>query len=571
MATTDMTFKRVYVSNLDDRVTVQDIQKLFGLDLSDYLQKNTFVDLKVGENRAEVILPASNVDDIVKLTGMIMYDQTINVAATQGETETANETTTSEDTASDIRSMFLDTRRPEWAKNPITELEVCDAIHKAMPDDPTKTVKALWGTMLGCFRIESKSYAPYLSLKLIVREVELPLAPIRFNKTTNREYRDNRRTTFHSTFDPTGVKVTINDAWDKDNDSIPHESFDNAFLNKGIQIIKQTQPMLCRGSRSVMSTHRYLVAKVVNDDGSRRDLGNQIEVEGKVFRLHYYGITRWCSLCSAKHGRECPKKIRFEYLKELRQGRTEKRKIHSDSTLRYTNQLALTTDVACMSGGGLGQLCNWVKYDDKHAEVILAAGSNEVHSTDPLNEFVFTVKKAQEKIRHTAEAHEKVMVVLPPIPQDTPELKAKGEYLREALEAIEVVQTVQLESVPLEDDVHPSLEGTAIVLDQIDAALNKEIILEGCRDDAVLPRKYCQVQAVYKVGCRGCDNMEYTARLCAACREEAKQMDTKSLEDRIEQIRTILYPENNKSNKRGHEGSDTDDDGDKTQAKKVTV
>ena len=88
--------------------------------------------------------------------------------------------------------------------------------------------------------------------------------------------------------------------------------------------------------------------------------------------------------------------------------------------------------------------------------------------------------------------------------------------------------------------MHPSVEGTAIVLDQIDAALNKEIILEGCHDDAVLPRKYCQVQAVYKVGCRGCDNMEYTARLCAACREEAKQMDTKSLEERIEKIRTIL-------------------------------
>ena len=207
MAATDMTFKRVYVTNLDDRVTVKDIQKLFGLDLSEYLKKNTFVDLKVGEHRAEVIIPASNVDDIVKLTEMIMYGQKITVTTTQGETETVNEATTSEDGA-DIRSMFFDTRRPEWAKKTITELEVCDALHRAMPDDPTKTVKALWGTMLGCFRIESKNYAPYQSVKLLVRDVELPLAPIRFNKTTNREYRDNRRSTFQATFDPTGVKVT---------------------------------------------------------------------------------------------------------------------------------------------------------------------------------------------------------------------------------------------------------------------------------------------------------------------------------------------------------------------------
>ena len=71
-----------------------------------------------------------------------------------------------------------------------------------------------------------------------------------------------------------------------------------------------------------------------------------------------------------KHAKPCPKRIRF---KEMEMARlelvaTNKRKFYGDSTLRQVNQLALAHNVACMSGGGLGQLCNAIKLDTPHEE-----------------------------------------------------------------------------------------------------------------------------------------------------------------------------------------------------------
>ena len=108
----------------------------------------------------------------------------------------------------------------------------------------------------------------------------------------------------------------------------------------------------------------------------------------------------------------------------------EKRKIYADSTLRHTNQLALSTDVACMSGGGIAQLCNLIPYDSKHSDVVIQAGSNEIRNTDSLNEFVYTVQKTEEKLRKLATETEKVTLVLPAAPTVGPEEGAKAEFLK---------------------------------------------------------------------------------------------------------------------------------------------
>ena len=574
----EVTFKRVYVSSMEDRVTADDVIGLMGLDLTDYLKKNTFVQMFPDENRAEVIVPSDMISDLLKFDKAKMYGQEIGV--TIANTDNGSSSTSSSSSRGDggnnddtVSYLFLDTRRAEWAKKPISELEVCDALHLASPNDPTKTVKAFWGTMMGCFRIEARDFTSYLNMQVVLRNVELPLVPVRpSTRTEGKEYFDRRAFGGRPTnFDPAGVSVKIFDAWTLETQAIPHEHFDNYFIDMGVEIIKQTQPKKVYGSRHVLSTSRQLVVKIVNADGSRKDLGNQVIVDGKVFKMSYYGMEKWCGLCQKKHGKECPKRVRFEFLKELRRGKTEKMKIHADSTMRYTNQLALTTNVACMSGGGLGQLCNWIKYDDKHPEVIISGGTNEVHSTDPLNEFVYTVEKAELKIRDTASTHEKVMVVLPPIPQDVPELKAKAQYLREKMEAIEVVQTLQLKEVSFEDATHPTAEGTVEVLKQIDEAIGNGVIMDGCLEDVVVSNKYSQVQAVYKVGCRGCDRIEYTARLCTECREKAKEADTKMLDDLIEKYRGEMFPQVENTKKRSHDGDNDSDDGDKSQAKKASV
>ena len=132
-------------------------------------------------------------------------------------------------------------------------MEVCKSLHTASPNDSTKTVKSLWETMMGCFRVEYRDFTPYLGMKPSLRDLELPLVPVRINKATNVEYWDNHGTNFKeksSNFDPSHVKIKIKDAWEVEHQVIAHEMFDNYFAVMGIGIIKQTQPMYCNRSRN---------------------------------------------------------------------------------------------------------------------------------------------------------------------------------------------------------------------------------------------------------------------------------------------------------------------------------
>ena len=85
-------------------------------------------------------------------------------------------------------------------------------------------------------------------------------------------------------------------------------------------------------------------------------------------------MTKYCFLCDIKHGIECPRRVRNEFLSKLRAEEIKKRKIYSDSTLRQANQIALTTNVACMSGGGIGQLVNAINLDERLEEIIIHCG-----------------------------------------------------------------------------------------------------------------------------------------------------------------------------------------------------
>ena len=120
-----------------------------------------------------------------------------------------------------------------------------------------------------------------------------------------------------------GTLVTIYDAFDRPFRDIDGDEFDKYFLVKdGVEdIIKQTQPQFHKGTR-VLNGNRYLVLKTRNDE--QINVGSSLEIHGIKFNLMYEGMTKYCFLCSREHGRECPTKVRFEFLKKLRMGKTEK-------------------------------------------------------------------------------------------------------------------------------------------------------------------------------------------------------------------------------------------------------
>ena len=88
-----------------------------------------------------------------------------------------------------------------------------------------------------------------------------------------------------------------------------------------------------------------------------------------------------------------------------------------------------------MSGGGIGQLINAIPLDEKHDEVVLIGGTNEVAYTKNANEYVFTIEKSLQKLSKLAEAVPTTFV-LPCVPLNTPEMKAKADYLEESVRKI---------------------------------------------------------------------------------------------------------------------------------------
>ena len=542
----EITFKRVYVGNLDERVTVADIKKLFGLELTPYLQKNTFVDMKTGENRAEVIIPGENVGDIMIYNGMTMYDKNIEVTseqtsepvATNEDMETSSEPAPEPaQEEGEIIYMLLDVRNnPDLNFDPVKEVEVCAALHIDHSDDPHKAVKTFRGNREGTFAIESTDMTRYVGTSLVIRGHSIPLTPFRKRprgqQQQNRVYTQTRR----RRVDPDRLRIRIFDAWELRHRNIDDRLFNDYFKSLGAEIIESTQPETCRDDHEIFNTNRFLFVKKVKDDGSPIDFGNRITVAGQSFRLSYYGMQKYCGQCKRSHGWDCPTRVRNEFLRQLRKGKTGEVKIYADSTLRHVHQLGLSSNVACMSGGGIAQICNAIPYDTPHNEVIIKAGSNEMKE-ESLKEFVYTVEKTTAKLQVLTE-QTPVTVVLPPTDTDTPEMAVKGKLLIESL--AKVVKVVQLTPVDMDDTGHPSKQGTLDIVKQIDQ--HKNIILPDCEEDTVVEMKYRGVQTIFKVGCRGCDSMQHTRALCEECKNAAAEMDVSEIEREITELRKQMYP-----------------------------
>ena len=227
----------------------------------------------------------------------------------------------------------------------------------------------------------------------------------------------------------------------------------------------------------------------------------------------------------------------------MRAGKTDKRKIYSTSVLAHTNQLALTTDVACMSGGGIGQLCNVIPSDTKHEEVIILAGTNEITRTESLHEFVYTIEKTVEKLRALA-GDNQVTMVLPVTPCLNATEMGKAKFLEQKVNEIEEIKTVKLNAETIEfDGVHPTKEGTEDIIRQLNDVFDKEIVLpDATSEDLTTSSRYSKVQGIFKVGCRACQAMDICAFLCDNCRASSENTNIDALAELIEEIERTHFP-----------------------------
>ena len=290
--------------------------------------------------------------------------------------------------ASSIMFLQLDTRLYHWVwDDEITRTEVIDALDIEHSDDITKIVKPV-KFQTGLFKILADDYARYANITIVIRNKEFVLKPI-MRRQAGLVYFPERE----------GTYVTIFDANDPEYRFIDHDLFDEYFRNiDGVEIIVQTQPQRDKKRKSAITGHRFLRVKHNMDNGEKIDLGSQITIQGCRFNLMYDGMKKYCYLCAMKHGKECPRRIRNAFLNKLRAEKTKKAKMYADSTLRNTNQCALTTNVPCMGGGGISQICNAIALDEKHEQVVIHAGNNEIMNMQTPQEFLYTVEKTKEKL-----------------------------------------------------------------------------------------------------------------------------------------------------------------------------
>ena len=90
-------------------------------------------------------------------------------------------------------------------------------------------------------------------------------------------------------------------------------------------------------------------------------------------------------------------------------------------------------------------------------------------------------------------------------------------------------------------DDHPSEKGTLQIVQQIEEAVGEKIILQP-ESDVTTTRKYSQVKALYKVGCRGCNTREFTSYLCAECKQASTMVDITYLQDIITKLEKDSFP-----------------------------
>ena len=443
-----------------------------------------------------------------------------------------------EQTSLDIVHLEIDTRRGDWVWEPVKIIEVIRAIEIEHSDDVMKSVTAMRGQLIGIFKVESDNYARYEGKTVMIRGVEIKLVP-RFLRPGH-----NGKTYSYDDRPRTGTLITIYDAYKQCNRHIDHELFDDHFSRiQGLEVLKQTQPQKTKGSKT-LNNNRFLVVKTSTDD---MDLGTSIIIQNQTFNIVYEGMKKFCHLCAIRHGKECPRKARFEFLKRIRKDRTEHRKIYADSTMRNANQLALDSNVACMTGGGVGQICNAIALDTKHEEVIIHAGTNEIcnnnfTNTDKLHDFVYTVQKATEKLTDLAKST-KVTLVLPSVSTFGGVEDGKAQYFEEKMKEVEVIDIIKLENIEQDFLNHPTEEGTRSIIQQVHSAIGKNLILEAEDGDLAVKQKYSQVRPIYKVGCRGCDTHEFAAQLCAECRKKAKNVDVSPLSALIKSIEDKYFPD----------------------------
>ena len=183
-----------------------------------------------------------------------------------------------------------------------------------------------------------------------------------------------------------GTLITFQNAGTGALESIPGEVFDTLMENLKLVIIIQTRMQFYKQTR-VLNGNRFCL---VDTPANLKVIPESVPVvDPRSKRKYQVSITfrgqeRYCSQCNEMHIGGCPKREerRKKALQreEMQSESLFSTKVYSDLTLRSVDVLGLKAEVACMSGGGLGQIIQAVMDDPEEEQfdkVAILGGTND--------------------------------------------------------------------------------------------------------------------------------------------------------------------------------------------------
>ena len=354
-----------------------------------------------------------------------------------------------------------------------------------------------------------------------------------------------------------GTLITFQNAGTGALESIPGEVFDTLMENLKLVIIIPTRMQFYKQTR-VLNGNRFCL---VDTPANLKIIPESVPVvDPKTKRKYQVSITfrgqeRYCSQCNEMHVGGCPKREerRKKALQreEMQNERMFNTKLYSDSTLRSVDVLGLKAEVACMSGGGLGQIIQAVMDDPEEEQfdkIIILGGTNDAKPENfpaPEN-FAYNIDMACAKlVTYAKKKPNKTFFLVQQNPirdesQRHPEAITRDLYLNRRMKQLEEnvsnIETFQV-TYQVDQTGHPDEVGTRQILDVFDSFEISGAEIIWSEDNIVSDKIYSNVQSLFRYGCNGCDkygnglinHVHNNPLLCDECHERIPEQENEIL------------------------------------------
>ena len=433
----------------------------------------------------------------------------------------------------------VDTRFYNDCRHLPSSAKVNLAIRRTFEEDDDRRILPQGKYVAGKWRIETNNLDKYKSTDVLALDgIDIGRITIKRERVTITEsgYIQRRQVR-----DPNDLLITMRFADSFPLSKISDEKLIAAILDLGVGTIKRAPQRQLNKDKTGYTGHKYFIlANVTKADRER--IPNEFTFNHPSFgnlkmHLSHFHQIRHCNFCGRSHEAVCPVK---QLVEEMKKQRDPNPSVHicGDSTLRYTNEVALNSGVDAMSGGTTGNLLNSLDVVDdleSKKDVIFVTGSNDQKPNLSPEEFIFSLKTIRERVLDLLQHHSKRIAIVPPpkkLEYISAEQQVRNEVFNDHLQLLKdngvALWDNPLGSYEEDDGAHPSQKQTVTLMKFIAKKVADDfggaLLLPTATDEVIaLPNRYNHCTSLYKYGCGACPSKARNEwfNLCDICKKNA--------------------------------------------------